>query len=92
MIYYYSGTGNSQWVAEQLALQTGDVFILGKKGAQPSHTAVMKDADTLLECAQGWSNGYDQGGADMFEHGKSGDENLSAWWKRNSQGWNGEWY
>lgn len=25
MIYYYSGTGNSQWVAEQLALQTGDV-------------------------------------------------------------------
>ena len=25
MIYYFSGTGNSQWVAEQLALQTGDV-------------------------------------------------------------------
>lgn len=74
------------------ALQTGDVFILGKKGAQPNHTAVMKDADTLLECAQGWSNGYDQGGADMFEHGKSGDENLAAWWKRNSQGWKGEWY
>ena len=27
MIYYFSGTGNSQWVAEQLALATGDCAI-----------------------------------------------------------------
>lgn len=27
MIYYFSGTGNSKWVAEQLALQTNDVAV-----------------------------------------------------------------
>ena len=27
MIYYFSGTGNSKWVAEQLALKTGDTAV-----------------------------------------------------------------
>ena len=27
MVYYFSGTGNSKWMAEQLALKTGDVAV-----------------------------------------------------------------
>jgi NAD-dependent dihydropyrimidine dehydrogenase PreA subunit len=27
MIYYFSGTGNSKWIAEQLALKTGDLAV-----------------------------------------------------------------
>ena len=27
MIYYFSGTGNSKWIAEQLALKTSDIAI-----------------------------------------------------------------
>lgn len=27
MIYYFSGTGNSRWVAEQLALKTNDIAL-----------------------------------------------------------------
>ena len=27
MIYYFSGTGNSKWVAKQLALKTGDIAV-----------------------------------------------------------------
>lgn len=36
MIYYFSGTGNSKWVAEQLAAKTGDtaVNLVGQKEPQ----------------------------------------------------------
>lgn len=27
MIYYFSGTGNSKWAAEQLAAKTGDAAV-----------------------------------------------------------------
>ncbi|MEM1455684.1 phage tail protein [Pediococcus pentosaceus] len=76
------------------AMQTGDVIIMGKKGQSAGaagHTAVMKDADTVLECSTGWSGGYPDG-ADVFEHGKSSNPTLANWFSYDANNWSGEWY
>ena len=76
------------------AMQTGDVIIMGKKGQSAGaagHTAVMKDADTVLECSTGWSGGYPDG-ADVFEHGKSSNPTLADWFSHDANNWSGEWY
>lgn len=76
------------------AMQTGDVIIMGKKGQSAGaagHTAVMKDADTVLECSSGWPGGYPDG-ADVFEHGKGSNPTLANWFSYDANNWSGEWY
>lgn len=88
-ILHYEGTNNTL-----PAMQTGDVIIMGKKGQSAGaagHTAVMKDADTVLECSSGWSGGYPDG-ADVFEHGKSSNPTLANWFSYDANNWSGEWY
>ncbi len=88
-ILHYEGTNKTL-----PAMQTGDVIIMGKKGQSAGaagHTAVMKDADTVLECSTGWSGGYPDG-ADVFEHGKSSNPTLDDWFSHDANNWSGEWY
>ena len=49
MIYYFSGTGNSKWVAEELALRTGD--------EAQSITGLLRDGPTEVFAAEGASIG-----------------------------------
>lgn len=88
-LLHYEGTNKTL-----PAMQTGDVIIMGKKGQSAGaagHTAVMKDADTVLECSTGWSGGYPDG-ADVFEHGKSSNPTLANWFSYDANNWSGEWY
>ncbi|MBF7112586.1 phage tail protein [Pediococcus pentosaceus] len=88
-ILHYEGTNKTL-----PAMQTGDVIIMGKKGQSAGaagHTAVMKDADTVLECSSGWPGGYPDG-ADVFEHGKSSNPTLANWFSYDANNWSGEWY
>ena len=88
-LLHYEGTNKTL-----PAMQTGDVIIMGKKGQSAGvagHTAVMKDADTVLECSTGWSGGYPDG-ADVFEHGKSSNPTLTDWFSHDANNWSGEWY
>lgn len=88
-LLHYEGTSKTL-----PAMQTGDVIIMGKKGQSAGaagHTAVMKDADTVLECSSGWSGGYPDG-ADVFEHGKSSNPTLANWFSYDANNWSGEWY
>ncbi|MBF7131089.1 phage tail protein [Pediococcus pentosaceus] len=88
-ILHYEGTNKTL-----PAMQTGDVIIMGKKGQSAGaagHTAVMKDADTVLECSSGWPGGYPDG-ADVFEHGKSSNPTLTDWFSHDANNWSGEWY
>lgn len=88
-ILHYEGTNKTL-----PAMQTGDVIIMGKKGQSAGaagHTAVMKDADTVMECSSGWSGGYPDG-ADVFEHGKSSNPTLTDWFIHDANNWSGEWY
>lgn len=88
-LLHYEGTNKTL-----PAMQTGDVIIMGKKGQSAGaagHTAVMKDADTVLECSSGWPGGYPDG-ADVFEHGKSSNPTLANWFSYDANNWSGEWY
>lgn len=88
-ILHYEGTNKTL-----PAMQTGDVIIMGKKGQSAGaagHTAVMKDADTVLECSSGWPGGYPDG-ADVFEHGKGSNPTLANWFSYDANNWSGEWY
>lgn len=88
-LLHYEGTNKTL-----PAMQTGDVIIMGKKGQSAGaagHTAVMKNADTVLECSTGWSGGYPDG-ADVFEHGKSSNPTLANWFSYDANNWSGEWY
>lgn len=88
-LLHYEGTNKTL-----PAMQTGDVIIMGKKGQSAGaagHTAVMKDADTVLECSTGWSGGYPDG-ADVFEHGKSSNPTLANWFSYDANNWSSEWY
>lgn len=88
-LLHYEGTNKTL-----PAMQTGDVIIMGKKGQSAGtagHTAVMKDADTVLECSSGWPGGYPDG-ADVFEHGKSSNPTLADWFSHDANNWSGEWY
>lgn len=88
-VLHYEGTNKTL-----PAMQTGDVIIMGKKGQSAGvagHTAVMKDADTVLECSSGWAGGYPNG-ADVFEHGKSSNPTLADWFSHDANNWSGEWY
>lgn len=88
-LLHYEGTNKTL-----PAMQTGDVIIMGKKGQSAGvagHTAVMKDADTVLECSSGWPGGYPDG-ADVFEHGKSSNPTLTDWFSHDANNWSGEWY
>ncbi|WP_069825300.1 peptidoglycan amidohydrolase family protein [Pediococcus pentosaceus] len=88
-LLHYEGTNKTL-----PAMQTGDVIIMGKKGQSAGaagHTAVMKDADTVLECSSGWPGGYPDG-ADVFEHGKSSNPTLANWFSYDANNWAGEWY
>ncbi|QHM59382.1 hypothetical protein C7M46_00025 [Pediococcus pentosaceus] len=88
-LLHYEGTNKTL-----PAMQTGDVIIMGKKGQSAGaagHTAVMKDADTVLECSSGWPGGYPDG-ADVFEHGRSSTPTLANWFSYDANNWSGEWY
>lgn len=88
-LLHYEGTNKTL-----PAMQTGDVIIMGKKGQSAGaagHTAVMKDADTVLECSSGWSGGYPDG-ADVFEHGNSSNPTLADWFSHDANIWFEEWY
>lgn len=88
-LLHYEGTNKTL-----PAMQTGDVIIMGKKGQSAGaagHTAVMKDAETVLECSSGWAGDYPDG-ADVFEHGKSSNPTLANWFSYDANNWSGEWY
>lgn len=87
---HYEGTNHTL-----PAMQAGDVIIMGKKGQSAGaagHTAVMKDGNTVLECSSGWPGNYNEGGADVFEHGSSGNPTLANWFKYDADHWSGNWY
>lgn len=48
MIYYFSGTGNSKWIAEQIAAQTGDQAQSIPELTKDGSTAVFAEADSRI--------------------------------------------